>query len=211
MPDFFSWWLSTDWRSLIDLLGTFAFAVSGIRLASQKQFDWFGAYAIGLVTAIGGGTTRDLLLNQSPFWMQQPSYLLVTGFALLAVILFRRGVFKLGKTLFIFDTIGLALFTVVGIGKTLDAGFPIWVAIAMGMITGSVGGVIRDVLINEIPLLFRRDIYALASLAGGLVYMIGITLEWKPASTETTAALSIILIRLIAVRFKLQLPQLPIR
>ena len=154
---------------LIDYAGTFAFAISGIRLASAKRFDWFGAYVVGLVTAIGGGTLRDLLLDVTPFWMLQPSYLIVTGLALIFVILLGKLVIRLHNTFFIFDAIGLGLFVVVGIEKSLTAGFPFWVAILMGMITGSAGGIIRDIFINEEPLIFRKDIYALACLFGGFV------------------------------------------
>src|SRR5690606_36155583 len=115
----------------------FAFAISGIRLASGKQIDWFGAYIIGLVTAIGGGTLRDLLLDVKPFWMLDAKYFLTTGVALVATLLFKDKLFKWGSTLFLFDTIGLGLFTVVGITKSIDAGLPFWVCIVMGAITGS--------------------------------------------------------------------------
>ena len=143
-----------DFITLCDYSGTFAFAISGIRLASAKQFDWFGAYVIGLVTAVGGGTLRDLLLNATPFWMEQASYLTVSGLALLFVIIFKKFVIRLNNTFFIFDAIGLGLFAVVGIVKTLEFGFPMWVAIVMGTITGSFGGMLRDTLINEVPLIF---------------------------------------------------------
>lgn len=159
--------MNFNFTILLDLLGTFAFAISGIRLASGKQMDWFGAYIIGLVTAIGGGTLRDLLLDATPFWMLEGKYFLTTGVALIATLLFKDKLFKWGSTLFLFDTIGLGLFTIVGITKSIDAGLPFWVCIIMGTITGSVGGVIRDVLLNEVPLLFRKDIYALACVAGG--------------------------------------------
>ena len=121
--------------NIVDYAGTFAFAISGIRLASAKRFDWFGAYVVGLVTAIGGGTTRDLLLDVTPFWMQQPSYLIITGIALLCVIAFGRQLIRLNNTFFIFDAIGLGLFVVVGIERSVQAGFPFWVSIIMGMIT----------------------------------------------------------------------------
>ena len=151
-----------DFITLCDYSGTFAFAISGIRLASAKKFDWFGAYVIGLVTAVGGGTLRDILLNATPFWMEQTSYLTVSALALLFVIIFRKFTIRLTNTFFIFDAIGLGLFAVVGIVKTLEYGFPMWVAIVMGTITGSFGGMLRDILINEVPLIFRKDIYALA-------------------------------------------------
>lgn len=193
---------------ILEFLGTFAFAISGIRLASGKQMDWFGAYIIGLVTAIGGGTLRDLLLDVSPFWMLDANYFLTTGLALLATIFFRDRLFKWGSTLFLFDTIGLGLFTVVGLTKSIDAGLPFWVCIIMGTITGSVGGVVRDVLLNDVPLLFRRDIYALACVAGGAVYFGCNYFDLPTQMTETIAVLTVILLRLMAVKFHIHLPQL---
>lgn len=192
----------------IDYAGTFAFAISGIRLASAKKFDWFGAYVVGLVTAIGGGTVRDLLLDVTPFWMLQPSYLIITGLALIFVIVFGRLVIRLSNAFFIFDTIGLGLFVVVGIERSLAGGFPFWVAIVMGLVTGSVGGVIRDILINELPLIFRKDIYALACVVGGLVYILCQYVGIGSEITQAIAALSVILTRVLAVYFHLSLPVL---
>jgi len=193
---------------LIDYAGTFAFAISGIRLASAKRFDWFGAYVVGLVTAIGGGTTRDLLLNVTPFWMTQPSYLIVTGLALFSVILFGKFIIRLNNTFFIFDTIGLGLFVVVGIERTLDAGFPFWVAIVMGMITGSVGGITRDILINELPLIFRKDIYALACVIGGVVFLCCYEAHFSSTITQILSAASVILTRVLAVKYHISIPVL---
>jgi uncharacterized membrane protein YeiH len=193
---------------LLDLAGTFAFAVSGIRLASGKQFDWFGAYIIGLITAIGGGTLRDLLLDVTPFWMLDVKYFLTTGVALIAIILFKGKLFRLGSALFLFDTIGLGLFTIVGITKSVEAGLPFWVCIIMGTITGSVGGVVRDVLLNEVPLIFRRDIYALACVAGGGVYFLCRHFNIPTGITELIAASAVTSLRLIAVRYHIHLPQL---
>ena len=191
----------------IDYLGTFAFAISGIRSAEGKNFDLFGAYIVGLVTAIGGGTLRDLFLGVTPFWMVQPSYLIVTGIALAASVLFYNATIHLRKTMILFDAIGLGLFVVVGIEKTLQLGFPFWVAIVMGMITGSVGGVIRDVLVNEVPLLFRRDIYALACAAGGVVYAICYYFYVSLPITRLAAAGTVIATRLLALRYNIQLPE----
>ena len=106
-----------DFITLCDYVGTFAFAISGIRLASAKKFDWFGAYVVGVVTAVGGGTIRDVLLNATPFWMLQLSYLVISGLALLFVLVFRKYVVRLNNTFFIFDAIGLGLFAVVGIAS----------------------------------------------------------------------------------------------
>lgn len=193
---------------LVDYIGTFAFAISGIRLASAKNFDWFGAYVVGLVTAIGGGTARDLLLDVTPFWMLQPSYLIITGIALFFVILFGKSLINLNNTFFVFDAIGLGLFVVVGIEKSIAAGFPFWVTIIMGMITGSVGGIMRDILINEEPLIFRKDIYALACVFGGVVYYVCSKFKIQLEITQLVAAFSVILMRIVAVKYHLSLPVL---
>jgi len=191
---------------LPDLVGTFAFAISGIKLASGKQVDWLGAYIIGLATAIGGGTIRDLLLGVTPFWMLDSRYFITTGVALLATLIFKEKLFKWSNTLFLFDTIGLGLVTIVGITKSLDAHFPFWVCIVMGAITGSIGGVIRDILLNEVPLLLQKDIYALACIAGGIIYFICHYFNFSTAITEIIAASVVILTRVLAVRFHIQLP-----
>ncbi len=198
--------IEPQFTMILGLLGTFAFAMSGIRLAAGKDIDWFGAYIIGLATAIGGGTARDLLLDVTPFWMLDPNYLITTGIALLAALVFKQRVFRLGEPLFMFDALGLGLFTVVGITKSIAAGLPFWVCIAMGTITGSVGGVIRDVLINEVPLLFRKDIYALACVAGGIMYFACKYMGLPDGLTELLAAVTVIAIRLLAVRFHIHLP-----
>lgn len=195
---------------IIELLGTVAFAISGIRLAAAKRFDWFGAYVVGLVTAIGGGTMRDVLLDIPVFWMSSIRYLAVTALSLVSVIIFRQALVKGMRTLFIFDAIGLALFVVVGIQKTLEVGYPMWVAIVMGIITGSFGGVIRDILINDEPLFFRKDIYATACLAGGIVYyLISLTGApfWLP---QTLCAVTIIGLRILAVHYNWSLPILKV-
>lgn len=195
-----------DFLTIIDYIGTFAFAISGIRLASAKRFDWFGAYVVGFVTAVGGGTIRDLLLGTPPFWMQQPSYLIVTAAALGFVILFGKYVIRLNNTIFIFDAIGLGLFAVVGVGKSIDCGYPIWVGIIMGTLTGAAGGVLRDTLINEEPLIFRKDIYALACVFGGFVYYLCLYLNFTPTLTQIIAAVSVILARVLAVKYHISLP-----
>ncbi|MDP3392646.1 trimeric intracellular cation channel family protein [Sediminibacterium sp.] len=191
---------------LPDLVGTFAFAISGIKLASGKQVDWLGAYIIGLATAIGGGTIRDLLLGVTPFWMLDSRYFITTGAALLATLVFKEKLFRWSNTLFLFDTIGLGLVTIVGITKSLDAGFPFWVCIVMGAITGSIGGVIRDILLNEVPLLLQKDIYALACIIGGVVYFVCLYFGLSTGLTEIIAASVVILVRVLAVQFHIHLP-----
>ena len=196
--------MALTFPSIIEILGTLAFAISGIRLASAKRFDWFGAYVVGLITAIGGGTIRDLLLDTTAFWMLNSIYLTVTAVALLLVIIFGRYLIRLNNTFFIFDTIGLALFVVVGIQKTIAADFPFWIAIIMGTITGAAGGVLRDILINEVPLIFRKEIYAMACVFGWICYR----LDYAPHLTQVLAALTVIATRIVAVKYKLSLPRL---
>lgn len=196
---------------VIDYIGTFAFAISGIRLASKKNFDLFGAFIVGLVTAVGGGTLRDLMLSQSPFWMTKGIYFSITAFSLIFFIFFHRSITKIASTLFLFDTIGLGLFTVVGLQKTIDAGFPFWVAAIMGMLTGAAGGVIRDMLINEIPLIFRRNIYALACWIGGLVYILALKLNLSVFVAQVACASTVIIIRILSVTLHWQLPILNTR
>lgn len=197
-----------DFITFIDYIGTFAFAISGIRLASAKHFDWFGAYVVGVVTAVGGGTLRDLLLGLPPFWMQNVSYLVVSGLALLFVVGLRKYVIRLNNTFFIFDAIGLGLFTVVGIEKSITVGYPMWVGIIMGTFTGAAGGMLRDVLINEVPLIFRKDIYAIACICGGLIYYFCLHIGLHDSATQFIAALSVIIIRILAVRYGISLPAL---
>lgn len=192
---------------VIEVIGTIAFAISGIRMAAAKHFDWFGAYTVGLVTAIGGGTLRDILLDIPVFWMQTWWYLAVTGISLGLVILFRKVLVKT-QILFVFDTIGLGLFVVIGIQKTLDVDYPMWVAIVMGVVTGAVGGVIRDILVNNEPLLFQKDIYATACLAGGLVYWMMLLAGTSVMAQGLACAATVIVIRLLAVRYGWSLPLL---
>lgn len=193
---------------ILDFIGTLAFAISGIRLASAKHFDLFGAYVVGLTTAIGGGTMRDLMLSQPPFWMTNPFYLLCTAFALIWVIMFRKFLVKQENTWFLFDTIGLALFAVTGIEKTLAAGFPFWTAIIMGTMTSAGGGVFRDVFINEVPLIFRKEIYALACVIGGVAYFVCFKMGMNNIFSGLTCGAFVMLSRILAVHYKLHLPTL---
>ena len=194
--------------TLLDYVGTFAFAISGIRLASAKHFDWFGAYVVGFVTAVGGGTLRDLLLGLPPFWMQNVSYLVVSGFAFLFVVGLRKYVIRLNNTFFIFDAVGLGLFTVVGIQKSIAVGYPMRVGFIMGTLPGAAGGMLRGVLLNEVKLIFSIDIYAIACICGGLIYYLCMYLDLPAAPTQFIAACSVILIRILAVRYGISLPAL---
>lgn len=193
---------------IIEFIGTFAFAVSGVRHASSRKFDLLGAFSIGFVTAIGGGTIRDLLIGQTPFWMLNSIYLWATLLAMLFVVLFKNKVVKLRYTVFLFDSIGLGLFVVVGAEKTLAMGFAPWVAVIMGTITGSFGGLLRDVLIMQVPLIFRKEIYALACIIGGSFFVTAHMLNVNMVVNEVATAGLVILIRILAVRYHWHLPKL---
>ncbi|MBP3773956.1 MAG: trimeric intracellular cation channel family protein [Bacteroidaceae bacterium] len=191
---------------IFDFVGTLAFAISGIRLAACKNFDWFGAYVVGLTTAIGGGTLRDLFLGVTPFWMTNPFYLICSAIALVWVILFKKQMVRQNNTWFFFDAIGLALFTVTGITKTIGLDFSFWVAIFMGTLTGAAGGILRDVLLNELPLIFRKDIYATACVVGGVVFHVCALLGVGNELNGIITGLTVFVIRILAVRFHITLP-----
>ena len=200
--------MQTTFLLLVEIIGTLAFAISGIRLAAVKNFDWFGAFIVGFVTAIGGGTLRDLMLGATPFWMLNSWYMIVTALALFIVIVLKRYLVRLNGTFFIFDTIGLGLFVVIGMSKSLEYGFSPWVGIIMGTITGAFGGVIRDILINEMPLVFRKDIYASACIVGGCLSGPCAAVSFSPAVQQSACALFTISVRFLAVRFGWELPSL---
>lgn len=193
-------------QQIIEFLGTFAFAISGIRHAAAKHFDWFGGYVCGIAVAIGGGTIRDVMLGATPFWMTNHIYIVCTAMALLFVVIFAKHIEGLKNTWFVFDTLGLALFTIAGIQKSLIFDQPYWVAIIMGCITGSAGGVIRDVLLNNEPVIFQREIYAMAAVLGGVTYWFLDVMGCPIEVTVITSFVLICLIRFLAVRYHLSLP-----
>ena len=192
----------------IEFVGTFAFAISGIRHAAAKNFDWFGGFVCGIAVAIGGGTIRDVMIGVTPFWMTSSIYIICTVLAQLFVIVFSKFLRRLDNTWFVFDTLGLALFTIAGIQKSLAYDFPFWVAIIMGCMTGSAGGVIRDVLLNNVPIIFQKEIYAMASILGGLLYWVLISLGVDVSITVVSSFLVVCVIRFLAVRYHLSLPRL---
>ena len=199
--------LSIPWSFVIlELVGTLAGAVSGARLASAKHFDLFGAFIVGIATACGGGTIRDLLIGKVPFWLEDPIFLLTCLFGLVWVIIFRKMLVRQDNTWFLFDCIGFSLFNVIGIQKSLGLGFPTWAAIVLGVVTGAGGGVLRVILINEVPLIFRKEIYATCCLAGGLVYVGALHLGWKIEGAALLSCIVAIGIRMLAVKYHWSLP-----
>lgn len=194
---------------IIDILGTIAFAISGVLVAMEKKLDLFGVFIIAFVTAVGGGTLRDMLIGDTPVvWMRNPDYVITIAGSVIFAILFINQLKYLRRTLFLFDTIGIGLFTMVGIEKGISADLMPIMCIFLGTITASFGGVIRDILCNEIPVIFRKEIYATACILGGISYFLLIKLPWDGAFSYITAIFIIIIIRLLAVRFKITLPNI---
>jgi uncharacterized membrane protein YeiH len=191
-----------------DYIGTFVFAISGTLSAANKRMDFFGATVIGFVTAIGGGTLRDILLGELPVtWMRSIDYFLVIAAGIIITIIFRKHVMKLKRTLFLFDTIGIAVFTILGLKKALMLGIDPPMAVMMGLSSAVFGGVIRDILCNEVPLIFHREIYATACIAGALVYLLLHSFNLPEIISESATIVVIISIRLLVVHFNIALPQ----
>lgn len=192
----------------IDILGTMVFAISGSLAGRDKQLDFFGIAAVGFITAIGGGTIRDLLIGSTPVgWMNDLTYLIMIGLGILISMFFGRTIRKLRRTFFIFDTIGIAVFTVLGIQKALVIGVHPVIAIMMGMVSAVFGGAVRDIVCNEIPLIFRKEIYALACLFGGVLYMI-LSLFVEQTVNIIVTVLFIAIFRFFAVKYQWQLKAL---
>ncbi|MAO17765.1 trimeric intracellular cation channel family protein [Flagellimonas marinaquae] len=193
----------------IDILGTIAFAISGVLVAMEKRLDLFGVLIIAFVTAIGGGTLRDLLIGNTPVgWMHDLTYVITIFISVVFAILFVNKLKYLRKSLFLFDTIGIGLYTMVGVEKGLEAELLPVICIFLGTMTACFGGVIRDILCNEIPVIFHKEIYATACILGALSYFLIIQFPVKDEYAYIAAILVVILLRLLAVRFKITLPSI---
>jgi len=194
---------------LFELLGTGFFAISGALVANEKSSsDWFGVTFIGFVTAIGGGSLRDLLLGSYPIvWIGDVKFVYAIFIGVFLARIFYRYLEKLPKTLFLFDTLGIALFTIVGTEKSLELGADPVIAAIMGMFTAVMGGVIRDTLTNEVPVLFHKEIYATACLAGAILYLTLFRLEVSRDINFLLSGALIVLTRVLAVRYNLSLPK----
>jgi len=192
----------------LDLIGTAAFAASGAWAGVRRHMDPFGVLVLGLVTAVGGGTLRDLLVGDiPPFSLQNEFYLYVAIAAALAVYLCRRRFGAMERPLLVLDAIGLGTFVVIGTTKALDFGLGFLGAVLMGVMTCTAGGVLRDVLANQVPLILRKEIYASACLAGSvlLVALEAAGIARPPAALA--AAITVIAIRLLAIRHNWSLPR----
>lgn len=183
-------------------------AMTAALAAGRREMDWIGVFLLGCVTALGGGSVRDVLLDHHPLsWVAHPSYLVITGFAALGTILVARYMHRLKQIFLFLDAVGLVVFTVIGCGVALGMNMPIIVVIAAGMITGCVGGVLRDVLCNEVPLLFRSELYATVSVVTGLIYLGGIYLGFPQGAAAFTAMIMGLALRLLALRFNWSMPK----
>ena len=193
---------------LLDLLGTAFFAISGALVANQKSKpDWFGVTFIGFITSIGGSSIRDILLGSYPLsWVADPNKVYVIIISIVFTSLFFNLFLKMKKTFFIFDSLGIAMFTILGTEKAIMMHLSPLIAAIMGMFSAIMGGVMRDVLTNEIPVIFRKEIYATACLIGALVYLLLNYLQFSRNVCLIISVAIIFLVRVIAVRYKLSLP-----
>jgi len=192
----------------IETLGTIAFAISGSFAAMQRRLDPFGVLIIAFVTSIGGGTVRDLLLGDTPVaWMRDVNYCLLILVTSLLTIFFKTHIKKFKITLFLFDSLGLGLFTLVGVQKGIVFGLSPGICVALGTITGCFGGIIRDTLLNTIPLIFRKEIYATACILGGILYFALLYFNLKSDVAKVIVIAFIFALRVVVVRYKLALPK----
>lgn len=192
---------------ILDLLGTIAFAISGALAAMNRRLDLFGIFIIAFVTAIGGGTLRDILIGSTPVtWMENTLYIYLIGVVTIVAIIFRRKLNHLKTSLFLFDTIGLGVFTITGVEMGIQNDLNPIISITLGAMTGTFGGAIRDILCNEIPVIFRKEIYATACIIGGLAFVILHQLGVDTDIIYIVTTLTVIIIRLVVVKYHISLP-----
>jgi uncharacterized membrane protein YeiH len=198
--------------NIIDILGTFAFAVSGAFSAMERKLDPFGTLIISFVTAIGGGTIRDVLLGELPVnWLHNDSTIIIIFASAIATMLFARYMKHLTTALFLFDALGLGLFTIVGFEIARRHQFGVGICIALGTISACFGGVLRDVLLNKVPLIFQKEIYALACVFGACIYYLLYRSGLNVDVARISCILLIFVIRVVAVRFRLSLPRISLK
>ncbi|MAP80861.1 MAG: hypothetical protein CL526_07205 [Aequorivita sp.] len=191
---------------LMDIFGTIAFAISGVLTALSKRLDPFGILIIAFVTAVGGGTLRDILIDANVAWMRDLTYVYVIFGSTIFAVLFRKRLGYIRRSLFMFDTIGIALYTIVGVEKGIAAGFHPIICISLGTITACFGGVIRDILCNQIPIIFRKEIYATACILGASAYFILLKTAMPLEFVVIISGAIVFTVRLLAVYFNLSLP-----
>ncbi|MFA5557301.1 MAG: trimeric intracellular cation channel family protein [Flavobacteriaceae bacterium] len=193
----------------LEILGTIAFAFSGALAGFNKRMDIFGIFVIAFVTAMGGGMLRDILIGNTPvIWMQDLTYLLVVTIGTVIALIFRKRLLYLRLSLFLFDTIGLGIFTIIGIEKGIEAGLHPLVCITLGTMTACFGGVVRDILCNDIPVIFRKEIYATICILGGMVFFLLKEINLTDDLIYLFTSLLIISLRLVVVKYKWSLPKI---
>jgi uncharacterized membrane protein YeiH len=198
----------------VDIAGTFVFTISGALAASDKKHhhDIFSVFFTGFITAIGGGTIRDVTLGAYPVaWIDDMNYLMAVFAGVLFTLLFRRYIIRISRTLSIFDTIGMAIYVVLGVQKSISYEVNLLAAVVLGMVSGIFGGVIRDTLLNEIPLIFRKEMYATPCLLGASLFVILYIFEIDSNINFISCVSFIVLFRYLAVRYKWSLPKLTFR
>lgn len=192
----------------LEMLGTIAFAFSGALAGFNKRMDIFGVFVVAFVTAMGGGMLRDVLIGNTPVvWMRDLTYLVVVTFGTVVALVFRKKLIYLRLSLFLFDAIGLGIFTIIGIEKGIAAGLHPVICITLGTMTACFGGVVRDILCNDIPVIFRKEIYATICIVGGIIFFILKQTDLSDSLIYLTTSLLIILLRLIVVKYKWSLPR----
>ena len=195
--------------TVIDILGTVAFSISGVLTAMHKKMDPFGILIIATVTSVGGGTLRDVLVGKLPVsWMLDMTFIYVIILTSIFAVLFRSKLKYFRRSLFLFDTIGIALYTTTGVQIGIGAGLHPLICVALGMMSACFGGVLRDILCNEIPIIFRKEIYATACMLGGAMFIALISFHVDSTTAVIISGLVVVVIRVLAVVYKLQLPSL---
>jgi len=193
----------------IGLMGSFALAISGALTAMEKKFDLFGVLTIAFVTAVGGGTLRDILITEhAVFWFKEVNYLYVILIGCLLAVLFRKYFARASKALFLFDTLGLGLYTITGVQIGLQYELNHITCLILGTITGAFGGVLRDILVNEVPVIFHKEIYATVCIIGGGLYLVLFYQQIPQPYLQLLPALFIIVARIIVVYYKISLPRI---
>jgi uncharacterized membrane protein YeiH len=192
-----------DWIYYLNIVGVLVFGISGVLTAIYNDFDVVGASIIGFITALGGGTLRDILIGETPVgWMKDTNYLWAILASVVLSYLFKDKIQKLRKSRFVFDSIGLGLFTILGVQKTLEVGLDPVIAVLMGVVSAVFGGVIRDVLSNVVPLIFRNEVYASVCFVGAVMFVILGYFEISLIPSMLSSMLTVFILRYFAVKKK---------
>ena len=201
----------TDYTVIIywlDLIGTFVFGLSGGTLAVRRQLDLFGVIVLATAAASAGGVIRDVMLGAQPAaLLQNPSYLFVTFASGLSAFFFHRQIERLNKPVMLLDALGLGVFAVAGTQKALAFGLHPAAACVVGVLTAVGGGVVRDLLVTEVPRVLREEVYAVAAILGSILVVIGLSFNWSPVLTTLTGVSATFAIRVLSVRLGLRIPR----